>query len=67
MPSAEPGNVMPRINRINKTTYGNNAVNHTTYSIAINRDMNLRLNDNDNLEEIILTFPDVLMPFHKEK
>ena len=30
MPSIAPGKVTPRISRINKTTYGNTAVNQTT-------------------------------------
>lgn len=43
MPSAEPGNVMPRINRMNRTAYGNNAVNHTTYLIATKKHCNLAI------------------------
>lgn len=30
MPSADPGNVIPRMSNINNTAYGNNAVNQTT-------------------------------------
>lgn len=43
MPSADPGNVMPRINRINKTAYGNNAVNHTTCSKATEKEFGLTI------------------------
>lgn len=31
MPSKDPGSVIPRTSKIMSTTYGNKAVNHTTY------------------------------------
>lgn len=63
IPSAEPGSVIPRINKIKSTAYGNNAVNQTTcQTIQIWALIQERLFEKD-----IVTFPDVLIPFHNEK